>query len=307
MAPKGVLLMAYGTPDRIENVEEYYVNVRGGRPPTATQVAHLSERYAAVGGHTPLTTLTYEVADNLQERLNANNPDAYRVYVGMKYWHPLIPATVQQMAADGITEAVAIALAPHYSKISIGGYVKQVERAQEALEIPIAFTFVESWQAQPQFRQLIAERIQAGLAQFPDAVRDDVVVLFSAHSLPERVLEWGDPYPQELETSAAGIASQLEIINWRFTYQSQGDTGDPWLGPDILDMLDQLAAEGVNHVLSVAFGFVCDHLEILYDLDIECKIHAAGVGIDFQRIQLPNADPLFIDTLATIVREAETC
>ena len=155
----------------------------------------------------------------------------------------------------------------------------------------------------PSGRLASAERISAGLEQFPADVRDQVVVLFSAHSLPERVLAWGDPYPQELTTSAEGIAALLELRDWRFTYQSQGETGDPWLGPDVLDTLEVLAAEGKKYILQVPFGFVSDHLEILYDIDIECKHKAQSLGMQLERIRLPNADAEFIDLLATIVLE----
>ena len=302
-APIGVLLMAYGSPDSIEDVEAYYVNVRGGRMPTPEQVENLTERYRTVGGHTPLTELTQRVADRLQAVLDQVDHGRYRVFVGMKYWHPLIPDTVKTMVDAGIEQVVALALAPHYSKISIGGYIKQVERALDDSGQALDVQYVESWHAQPLFRQLIADRIREGLEQFPADVRNEVLVLFSAHSLPERILAWNDPYPQELESSAQAIAEQLGLEQWRFTYQSQGETGDPWLGPDILDTLEQLGAEGVRYVLSVPFGFVSDHLEILYDIDIECKHKAAEAGIELKRIRLPNADAPFIDLLATIVEQ----
>ena len=302
-APIGVLLMAYGSPDSIEDVEAYYVNVRGGRMPTPEQVENLTERYRTVGGHTPLTELTQRVADRLQAVLDQVDHGRYRVFVGMKYWHPLIPDTVKTMVDAGIEQVVAVALAPHYSKISIGGYIKQVERALDDSGQALDVQYVESWHAQPLFRQLIADRIREGLEQFPADVRNEVLVLFSAHSLPERILAWNDPYPQELESSAQAIAEQLGLEQWRFTYQSQGETGDPWLGPDILDTLEQLGAEGVRYVLSVPFGFVSDHLEILYDIDIECKHKAAEAGIELKRIRLPNADAPFIDLLATIVEQ----
>jgi ferrochelatase len=301
--PTGVLLMAYGTPDTIEDVEEYYINVRGGRMPSPEQVANLVARYQAVGGHTPLTELTRQVAEKLQARLDADAPGGYRVFFGMKYWKPFIPDVVKAIHAGGIRDVIGLALAPHYSKISIGGYKKQIERANEDLNDEIRLHMIESFQAQPKFRRLIAERITAGLEQFPADVRDEVLVLFSAHSLPERVLAWGDPYPQEMAESSAGIAAQLGLKRWAFTYQSQGETGDPWLGPDILDTLERLAGEGVRNVLSVPFGFVSDHLEIVYDLDIEVKHKAAELGIALERTRLPNADDEFIDLLATIVEE----
>ncbi|HYF64749.1 MAG TPA: ferrochelatase, partial [Herpetosiphonaceae bacterium] len=202
--PTGILLMAYGTPDTIEDVEEYYINVRGGRMPSPEQVENLVARYRAVGGHTPLTELTRQVTEKLQARLDADGPGRYRVFFGMKYWHPLIPDVVKQIHAAGIRDVIGLALAPHYSKISVGGYKKQVERANEDLNDEIRLRMVESFQAQPKFRQLIADRITAGLEQFPADVRDEVLVLFSAHSLPERVLAWGDPYPQEMAESSAG-------------------------------------------------------------------------------------------------------
>lgn len=302
-APTGVLLMAYGTPDTIEDVEQYYINVRGGRMPSAEQVENLTSRYQAVGGHTPLTALTRQVTEKLQAHLDAETPATYRVYFGMKYWQPLIPDVVKHMHADGIRQIIGLALAPHYSKISIGGYKKQVERAQEDLGEEMELRMVESWQAQPKFRHMIADRISEGLLKFPADVRDQVTVLFSAHSLPERVLAWGDSYPQELNESARGIAEMMVLPDWRFTFQSQGETGDPWLGPDVLDTLEVLAAEGKKYILQVPFGFVSDHLEILYDIDIECKHKAAELGMRLERIRLPNADDEFIDLLATIVHE----
>ena len=300
-AKTAVLLMAYGTPNRIDEVEQYYINVRGGRMPTPEQVENLSARYRAVGGHTPLTTLTKSVTDQLQAQLDAEFPDQYQVYFGMKYWHPLIPDVVKQIHADGISKVIGLALAPHYSKISIGGYQKQVDRANEEFNTNIELTMINSWQEQPKFRNLIANRISEALAQFPAAVRDQVTVLFSAHSLPQRVLAWGDPYPDELLGSAKGIAEMLELPDWRFTYQSQGETGEPWLGPDVLDTLAELAAEGKKYVLQVPFGFVCDHLEILYDIDIEGKHKANELGLQLERIRLLNDDPAFVDLLKTVV------
>ncbi|MBM7843093.1 ferrochelatase [Herpetosiphon giganteus] len=300
-AKTAVLLMAYGTPNAIDEVEQYYINVRGGRMPTPEQVENLSARYRAVGGHTPLTTLTKSVTDQLQVQLDAEFPDQYQVYFGMKYWHPLIPDVVKQINADGISKVVGLALAPHYSKISIGGYQKQVDRANEEFNTNIELQMINSWQEQPKFRNLIASRISEALSLFPAEVRDQVTVLFSAHSLPQRVLAWGDPYPEELLGSAKGIAEMLELHDWRFTYQSQGETGEPWLGPDVLDTLAELAAEGKKYVLQVPFGFVCDHLEILYDIDIEGKHKANELGLQLERIRLLNDDPAFVDLLKTVV------
>jgi ferrochelatase len=302
--PTGVLLMAYGTPGNLDEVEPYYTDIRAGRPPSPEALENLRERYRRVGGRTPLLELTRAVADGLQRRLDREAAGRYRVYVGMRHWHPYIRETVSQMAADGIQEAVALALAPHYSRMSIGSYRHAVEQAVAQLAAPIAFRFVESWQAQPGYRRLIAERIRRALNQFPSDAHDDVVVLFSAHSLPRRILDWDDPYPRELLESAAGVADLAGISHWRFAYQSAGRTAEPWLGPDILETVETLAAEGQRNVLSVPFGFVADHLEILYDIDIEAQEKAAGLGITLRRIELPNADPAFVEVLADVVQGA---
>lgn len=299
-APTGVLLMAYGTPATLDEVEPYYTHIRGGRPPDPAKLAELKERYRRVGGRTPLREITQQTAERLERRLDAASPGAYRVFIGMKHWHPFIGDALPQIAAAGIRRLVAIPLAPHYSRLSIGGYRRAVEEANARLAEPLEIVFVESWHAEPGFRRLIAERIAAAVRR-GHPLPPPPVVLFSAHSLPERILTWNDPYPEELRVSAAAIAALAGVSRWRFAYQSAGMTGEPWLGPDILDALDALAAEGVRSVLSVPFGFVCDHLEILYDIDHECRARAAKLGLTFGRIRLPNADPEFVAVLADIV------
>jgi ferrochelatase len=299
--PTGVLLLAYGTPETLDDVELYYTHIRGGRAPSPESLENLRERYRLVGGRTPLLDLTRDVAHKLQGRLDADAPGRYRVYIGMKHWHPFIGEVLPRMAADGIRTALGLVLAPHYSRMSIGSYRKYVDQAHEKLAEPIDIRLVESWQAHPLFRQLIADRIVEGLAQFPAEMRDQVKVLFSAHSLPERILTWDDPYPRELRESAAGIAELLGLHDWRFAFQSAGMTGEPWLGPDILDYLAELAAEGVFAVLSVPFGFVADHLEVLWDIDNEAQAKAAELGVTLHRTRMPNADPEFVEVLAAIV------
>lgn len=302
-APTGVLLMAYGTPETLDDVEPYYTHIRGGRAPAPEALENLRERYRLVGGRTPLLDLTRAVADRLQARLDQDAPGRYRTYLGMKHWHPFIGETVPEMAADGIREAVAVVLAPHYSQASIGGYRKYVEQAVEKLPEPLTFTFVESWQTHPLFRRLIADRILATLEQFPPEARDRVLVLFSAHSLPERIRTWDDPYERELHESAAGIAALLGLKDWRFCFQSAGMTGEPWLGPDIVDYLEELHGEGIRYVLSVPFGFVAEHLEVLWDIDNEAQTKAGELGITLHRINMPNADPEFVEVIAAIVKE----
>jgi ferrochelatase len=302
-SPTGVLLMAYGTPETLDDVEPYYTHIRGGRPPAPESLENLRERYRMLGGHTPLLDITREVSDKLQHRLDADAPGRYRIYIGMKHWHPFIGEVLPRMAADGIRTALGVVLAPHYSRMSVGSYRKYADQALERIAEPLDIQFVESWQAHPMFRQLIADRIAEELAQFPAEARGEVKVLFSAHSLPERILSWDDPYPRELHESAAGIAELLGLRDWRFAYQSAGMTGEPWLGPDILDYLDDLAAEGVRHVLSVPFGFVAEHLEVLWDIDNEAQAKAAELGMTLRRTRMPNADPEFIEVIAAIVTD----
>lgn len=301
---KGVLLMAYGTPEKLSDVESYYRDILGGRTPGPEAVADLTERYRAVGGRTPLLEITRGVADRLERRLYRDGADtAWRVYVGMKHWHPYVAEAVEQMVADSVDEVVALPLAPHYSRMSTAGYgdavVRELERA--ALFLPVRF--IESWHANPLFVAFIARRIREALARLDAA--SDVEVLFTAHSLPARIVDEGDPYPQDLAESAAAMAQAAGIASWRFAYQSAARTGTPWLGPDILDSIGQLAGEGWQDVLVVPFGFVCDHLEILFDIDIAAKRTAEGLGVRLARIEMPNDSPGFVEALFDIVTSGD--
>jgi len=292
--------MAYGTPETPEQVEPYFNHVRGGRKPSPEAVEHLSERYVRVGGRTPLLDITRQVTGRLQERLNAGSGN-YRVYAGMKHWHPYIGDVLERMAADGAERVVAVALAPHYSRISIGGYRKAVDEARERLGRPFEVTFVESWHDNPRFLDMMARLVREGLAQFAPDARDQVVAVFSAHSLPARIRGWDDPYERELLASSAAVAERIGLRDWRFAFQSESATGESWLGPDIIDTLERLAGEGKRQVLQVPIGFVSDHLEILYDIDVEAREKAAELGMTFHRTQLPNVREDFIETLASIV------
>jgi ferrochelatase len=302
--PVGVFLLAYGTPESLDDVEPYFTHIRGGRKPSSEAVANLRERYRLVGGRTPLKDLTFATADKLQARLDAEAPGRYRVYVGMKHWHPFIAETMPRIAADGVRDVVALVLAPHYSRMSVGGYRRYVDEANATLEQPLQITFIERWHDHPGFRRLIADRIVAARAELPPDLHDQALVLFSAHSLPERILSWNDPYPDELRESAAGIAGLLGLTDWRLCYQSAGMTGEPWLGPDILDYLEELHSEGVRAVISAPFGFVADHLEVLWDIDREAQDKAAELGMELRRIRMPNADDEFVDVLVSLVRDA---
>lgn len=302
MAPTGVLLLAYGTPEGPDEVEPYFTHIRGGRAPSAAAVASLRARYERVGGSTPLLRITEEVRAALEQELNGGRGGtAYRVYAGMKHWRPFAGEVMRQMAADGIRRIVALALAPHYSRMSIGGYRRIVDEAQRALGEPFDIRFVESWHLAPGFLGLIADRVRTALAAFAPLERSRTAVVFTAHSLPERIREWDDPYETQLRESSAAVAGRLGLPHWRVAWQSAGNTGEPWIGPDILEELEQLQREGFAAVLQVPIGFVSDHLEILYDIDVEAAERAAVLGLAFARTRLPNASPDFVRLLAGIV------
>src|SRR5688500_16062447 len=312
--PIGVLLMAYGTPQTPDEVEAYFTHIRGGRTPSPEAVAHLKERYRRVGGKTPLLEITNEVGAKLQERLQRDHGSAssspgsdpgesFRVYTGMKHWHPFIGDVMEQMAQDRVKRVVAFALAPHCSRISLGGYRKAVEQAQEKLGHPFEIPFVKCWHHNERWRDFMAGLVREGLEEFPDEVRGEVTVVFSAHSLPERIRTWDDPYERQLLESSADVARRAGVGRWRFAFQSAGHTGEPWLGPDIVDFLETLHGEGVKHVLRVPIGFVSDHLEILYDLDIEASERARELEITYRRTRMPNAREEFIEVPASVVKE----
>ncbi|MGH2468820.1 MAG: ferrochelatase, partial [Chloroflexota bacterium] len=248
----GVLLMAYGTPRTLEEVEPFYVNIRGGRQPAPELIANLRRRYEAVGGHTPLLEITTGQADDLAAVLGAG----YRVFRGMKHWHPFIEEAVQEMAGAGVQRAVALALAPHYSALSIGAYFAAIDAAQAKLGSTIAFQRVDNWHLQPAYLEALAEKTrQAGDGFEPE------VIVFTAHSLPRRILEQRDPYVDQLQETCRALAERLGSPRWQFAFQSAGATGDAWLGPDVLQTIDALASEGVRRVLVAPVGFIADHLE----------------------------------------------
>jgi protoporphyrin/coproporphyrin ferrochelatase len=308
-APIGVLLMAYGTPETPDQVEPYFTHIRGGRPPSAESVARLRQRYELIGGRTPLLDITNELGTALERELNAAAiGPTYRVYVGMKHWRPFIGDVVPRIAADGVGELIAVALAPHYSRISIGGYRTALVEALTAITDPPRLRFVESWHLQPQFIEFTAARVAAAMEDFPpagNAKRDgSVVTMFSAHSLPTRIREWGDPYEAQLRESCAAVADRARLRDWRFVWQSAGHTDEPWLGPDILDYLDTLHGAGVRRVLSVPIGFVSDHLEVMYDIDYEARRKADSLGMTLRRTRMPNTEPGFVRVLASVVAAA---
>jgi ferrochelatase len=262
-------------------------------------VEEFRHRYELIGG-SPLTQLTYEQAKKTGEALQRRGYD-WPIYVGMRHWSPWIKDAIGQMYLHGIEEAVGIVMAPHYSSLSIGRYGAKIEEAQQMHGTAIKFSLVNSWYQQPKFLQAVENHIRAGFEKFAPEVRDQVKLVFSAHSLPARLLQMGDPYDDELKTNARIIAERLGKVDWMFSYQSAGHSGEPWLGPQIEDVVVDLAKEGYKYALVAPIGFVCDHVEILYDIDIEAKQIAQEHGLHLERIESMNSDPLFIEAIADAI------
>ncbi|CAM4059864.1 ferrochelatase [Paenibacillus alkaliterrae] len=304
----GVLVMSYGTPESMADVEAYYTHIRRGSAPAPEQLAELKERYEAiVGGVFPLRENTNGQVAGLQDKLEQLIAGRFVCYQGLKHAKPYIEDGVEQMAKDGIKQAVGIVLAPHYSAMSVGSYIK---RAQEkAAELGIEMTFVQQYHLHPKLLKALTDRVVDGLKQLAAATEGEerVKVLFSAHSLPVRIRELGDPYEEQLLETSAAVAKAAKVQEWQFTWQSAGRTREPWLGPDILETLQVLAEEGVKAVLVAPVGFVSDHLEVLYDLDIEARAAAKELDMTLERIAMLNRDPLYMETLAESVIEASVC
>jgi protoporphyrin/coproporphyrin ferrochelatase len=279
-----VILMAYGSPATAEDVPEYLADIREGRQVSQEAVDELTERYRRIGGRSPLDEITEGQRVALERELGLP------VFVGMKHWRPRIAEAVEAALAGGAETLVGLVLAPHFSRLSIAGYR---ERLEQALEGRAELVFVESWHDHEPFLEVLAERVR-GL---------DGHVVFTAHSLPERILRDGDPYRDQLLETSRLVAERAGLADWSFAFQSASPTGEPWLGPDILEELDRLAANGVRRVLVCPVGFVSDHLEILWDLDIEARERAAELGLELDRIESLNDDPAFVRALAELVRQ----
>ncbi|WP_067923206.1 ferrochelatase [Alicyclobacillus shizuokensis] len=293
----GVLLMAYGTPRSLDEVEAYYTHIRHGRKPTPELLADLLRRYQAIGGVSPLNEITQAQAQALQRQLDADGKVEAQVYLGYKHTQPFLANVTGRMVEDGIRDAVAIVLAPHYSRLSIETYLQDVKQA--AADTPLTVHAIRSWHLHPGFIQLLSARVSEALAKTVHP--ESAVVIFSAHSLPKKILEWGDPYPEQLRQTGEAVAQRLHLKQPVYAWQSAGRTQDEWLGPDILEVLRQLARAGAREVVICPAGFVSEHLEILYDIDIECQQLADELGIRLVRTAALNDDPAFIRVLADLV------
>ena len=279
-----VILMAYGSPSAPEEIPAYLADIRQGKPVSAAAIEELVERYRRIGGRSPLEELTEAQRSALERELGLP------VHVVMKHWRPRIAEAVEAALAGGAERLVGLVLAPHYSRLSIAGYRSRLE---DALAGRADLVFIESWHDHDPFLDVLASRVRG----------TDAHVVFTAHSLPERILADGDPYRAQLLETSKLVAERAELDAWSFAFQSASTTGEPWLGPDILEELDRLHAEGVGGVLVCPAGFVSDHLEILWDLDVEARDRAGKLGLAFDRIPSLNDDPAFIGALAKLVRK----
>lgn len=298
----GLLVMAYGTPYQESDIERYYTHIRRGRKPSLEMLNSLAERYEAIGGISPLAKITKEQAATLEECLNKRqNTIEFKAYLGLKHIEPFIEDAVKQMHEDGIEEAVSIVLAPHFSTFSIESYNgRAIDEAQE-LGGP-SIVSIDSWYREPKFIQYWTDKIKEICSRMPEEDRNAAVVIFSAHSLPQRIIEMGDPYPEQLRETAQLIAEQAGISHYCVGWQSAGRTPEPWLGPDVKDLTRELYEKaGVKAFVYVPVGFVSDHLEVLYDNDYECRAVTEELGAAYYRPEMPNVQPLFIDAIADAV------
>ena len=304
--PIAILLMAMGGPDSLENVEPFLLDVRGGRPTPPELVEEIRERYRATGGKSPAVGITKDVAKKLEQRLNEAGGEQHRVYVGLRHWHPFIKETYAELLADAPEHIIGFCLAPQQSALSTGAYRKKVEEAQSALQSTAPVSYVGSWHRHPGLIAAIAGNIHQALLTFPVSVRSTVPVLFTAHSLPERILAMKDPYPDEVKGTVEAVTALLGDRPTRFAFQSQGRSGEKWLGPTVESVVTELAGEGHRELLVAPIGFLCDHVETLYDIDIELKQFAAGLGLRLERIAMLNDSPGLIDTLASVLMAHES-
>lgn len=303
--PIAVLLMAMGGPDCLDNVEPFLLDVRGGRPTPSELVEEIRERYRATGGKSPAVGITQDVARKLERRLNQSHRERYKVYVGLRHWHPFIKETYAELLKDEPEHVIGLCMAPQRSSLSTGAYQKKVEEARTALKSSCPVSYVGSWNRHPRLIAAIVENIKQGLLKFPADVRATVPVLFTAHSLPERIVAMNDPYPEEVKGTVNAVTALLGHQPTRFAYQSQGRSSEAWLGPTVESALESLHREGHRHVLVAPVGFICDHVETLFDIDIELKQLATSKGMQLERIAMLNDSPALVDTLADVLAAHE--
>jgi len=303
MPATAILLLAYGGPDSLEDIPAYLLDIRGGRHTPTQLVEEISERYRLIGGRSPLLGITNRVADKVAQQTGLP------VYVGMRHWHPYVADVVTNMANDGIREFKAICMAPHYSSLSIARYREELETALATLGEKngqtMHFDFVDCWYDEPAFLAGVAGNLRQTFNRWPREEQDRVMVIFTAHSLPAYILDQDDPYDYQLRETAASVARALSIPEdrWTFCYQSAAKTGMPWLGPQIDDLVVELAGKGEKNILIAPVGFIADHVEILYDIDIGLQTVARLLGVRLERMPMLNDSEPLVETLVDLVRE----
>jgi ferrochelatase len=300
--PIGVLIMAYGGPNSLEELPGYLADIRNGRPTTPQILKEISHNYLQIGGRSPLLEISSRQAEAIAAGLD---PRGYRVYLGMRHCSPWIEEVVGQMIDDGITHAVSLVLAPHFSQMSVARYQAKIADGLEMYRGRIKFEHIASYHDAPGLIEAFADRVRQGLALWPETERDSVHVVFSAHSLPVRVLQMADPYEVQLRETATLVAEAagLPTTRWSWSYQSAGRSPEPWLGPQLQDYIPELADNGIRNVISIPIGFVSDHVEILYDIDILARSVATEHGVRLERPPALNDDPLFIEALVDMIKE----
>lgn len=298
----GLLVMAYGTPYKEEDLERYYTHIRHGRKPSEEMVEDLRGRYEAIGGISPLATITLDQAKSLEEYLNRNQDEIeFKMYLGLKHIEPFIEDAVEEMHQDGINEAVSIVLAPHFSTFSVKAYNGRAKEEAEKLG-GLTLHSVESWYLEPKFIEYWVEKVKESFGEMSAEEKASAALIVSAHSLPEKILLSGDPYPNQLQETADLVAKGAGVDHYYVGWQSAGNTPEPWLGPDVQDLTRDLHSQfGYKAFVYTPVGFVSDHLEVLYDNDTECKAVTDEVGASYYRPEMPNSHPKFIEAMASAI------
>lgn len=305
---RGLLVMAYGTPYKEEDIERYYTHIRHGRKPAQEDIDDLAERYRAIGGISPLAKMTEQQANTLCTRLNEVQDEVeYKVFIGLKHIEPFVEDAVEAMVKEGITEAVSIVLAPHFSTFSIKSYNGRAKEAAEKLGGTLTITSVEAWYDEPKFIEYWRQAVDKTLEAMPEEERKNCCLIVSNHSLPEKIKLAGDPYEEQLIETAKLIEDASNIEHVAIGWQSEGKTPEPWLGPDVQDLTRELYEKhGYQAFIYTPVGFVTEHLEVLYDNDVECKAVCDELGVSYYRPAMPNTHPLFIDAMVDAIEKKLT-
>jgi ferrochelatase len=300
--PIGILIMAYGGPDSLEDIPGYLADIRHVRPTPAAVVEEITNNYRLIGGRSPLLEISRQQVAAVAAKLD---PATFRCYLGMRHWSPWIEEVVGQMVDDCITHAISLVLAPHFSQMSVARYQAKIIDGLELFRGEINFKHVTSYYDDPLLIEAFANRVHEGLSRWPEDERDEVHVVFSAHSLPVRILRMGDPYDEQLHETARLVANCAGLPDgrWSWSYQSAGRSPEPWLGPPLQEHIQTLATQGIRHIVVVPVGFVSDHVEILYDIDVQAQEVAKEYNVRLERPPSLNTDLLFIDTLVHLIHQ----